>query len=283
MADNRDNKPIVIMLVIVLAAIVGVIAYFVTTSKSESQVVEKIEIPKVVEPVIVEPSPDPEPEPEPELVVKPDIELPVEEEKPDFVLPLLDDSDQLIREGAVSLSRHEGVNAWVAPNQLIRKFVAFTDNIARGQLAKDPIRSLAPEGPFLVRKIDEKTFALDHASYSRYTPFIEVAGSVDARRAAEFYHLLRPLVQIAYAELGYANQNFDDVMFQAIGRLLETPIITGEIRLVQPVVMYKFEDPKLESLSAAQKQLVRMGPRNTLMLQTKISDIALELRAILDR
>jgi hypothetical protein len=47
--------------------------------------------------------------------------------------------------------------------------------------------------------------------------------------------------------------------------------------------MYKFEDPKLESLSAAQKQLIRMGPRNTLLLRTKISEIALELRAILDR
>ena len=279
MADNRDNKPIVIMFVIVLVAIVGVVGYFVTTSKPKPQVVEKIEIPKVVEPVKSEPVPDPEPEP----LTAPVIEVRVEEEKPDFVLPLLDDSDQLIRDGAVSLSRHEGVNAWVAPSQLIRKFVAFTDNIARGQVAKEPVRSLAPEGPFLVRKIDEKAFALDHASYSRYTPFVEIAGSVDARRAAEFYHLLRPLVQIAYAELGYGNQTFDDVMFQAIGRLLETPIITGEIRLVQPVVMYKFEDPKLESLSAAQKQLIRMGPENTLLLRTKISEIALELRAILDR
>jgi hypothetical protein len=279
MADNRDNKPIVIMFVIVLVAIVGVVGYFVTTSKPEPRVVEKIQIPTVVEPAKSESVPDPEPEPP----TAPVIEVPIEEGKPDFVLPLLDDSDQLIRDGAVSLSRHEGVNAWVAPNQLIRKFVAFTDNVARGQVAKEPIRSLAPEGPFLVQKRDEKTFLLDPASYSRYTPFVEVAGSVDARRAAEFYHLLRPLVQIAYAELGYANQNFDDVMFQAIGRLLETPIITGEIRLIQPVVMYKFEDPKLESLSAAQKQLIRMGPKNTLLLRVKISEIALELRAILNR
>ncbi|MDE0991259.1 MAG: hypothetical protein OSA83_18770, partial [Pseudomonadales bacterium] len=132
MADNRDNKPIVIMLVIVLVAIVCVVGYFVTTSKPELQVVEKIEIPKVVQPVESEPVPDPVPEPP----AAPVIEAPVEEEKPDFVLPLLDDSDQLIRDGAVSLSRHEGVNAWVAPNQLIRKFVAFTGNIARGQVAK---------------------------------------------------------------------------------------------------------------------------------------------------
>jgi hypothetical protein len=211
------------------------------------------------------------------------VEVPVEYESLDFLLPLLNDSDELIRDGVVSLTRHEGINAWLAPNQLIRKFVAFTDNVARGQIAKGPIRSLAPEGPFLVHKIDEKTFELDHSSYGRYTPFVKIAVSIDARRAAEFYHLLRPLFQIAYAELGYGSQTFDDAMFQSIGRLLETPMIEGQIRLVQPVVMYKFEDPKLESLSAAQKQLIRMGPENTRLLKAKISEISLELRSILNR
>lgn len=269
------------MFIVVLVAIVGMVAYFATSSKPEPQVPEKIEIPKVVAPV--KPEQIPEPEPERELPAAPVIEVPVEEEEPDFVLPLLDDSDQLIRDGSVSLTRNEGINAWVAPNQLIRKFVAFTDNVAHGQIAREPVRSLAPVGPFLVRKIDEETFELDPASYGRYTQFVGIAVSVDARRSAEFYHLLRPLVQAAYAELGYGDQSFDHVMFQAIGRLLETPAIEGPIRLVQPVVMYKFEDPKLESLSAAQKQLIRMGPANTRLLQTKISEIALELRAILDR
>ena len=279
MVDSRDNKPIVIMFIIVLVAITGVASYFVTTSKPEPQVVEKIAIPKAVERIELGPLTEPQPEPLTARV----IDVPVEEESQDFVLPLLDDSDELIRDGVVSLTRHEGVNAWLAPNQLIRKFVAFTDNVARGQIVKEPIRSLAPEGPFLVHKIDGKTFELDHSSYSRYTPFVKIAVSIDARRAAEFYHLLRPLFQISYGELGYGNQRFDDVMFQSIGRLLETPVIEGQIRLVQPVVMYKFEDPKLESLSSAQKQLMRMGPENTRLLKAKISEISLEMRTILNR
>jgi hypothetical protein len=277
MADSRDNKPIVIMFIIVVVAIISVGSYFVTTSKLEPQVVEKIAIPKAVERI------KPEPLTEPELPTAPVIDAPVEERGLDFVLPLLDGSDELIRDGLLSLTRHEGVNAWLAPNQLIRKFVAFTDNVARGQIAKEPIRSLSLEGTFLVDRINEKTFELDHSSYSRYTPFVKIAVSIDSRRAAEFYHLLRPLFQIAYAELGYGNQSFDDVMFHSIGRLLETPVIKGQIRLVQPGVMYKFEDSKLESLSAAQKQLIRMGPENTRLLQAKISEIALELRTILNR
>jgi hypothetical protein len=281
MADSRDNKPIVIMFIIVLVAIISVVSYFVTMSKPEPQVIEKIAIPKAVE--RIKPESLTEPDPQPELPTEPVIDVPDEEGRLDFVLPLLDGSDELIRDGVLSLTRHEGVNAWLAPNQLIRKFVAFTDNVARGQIAKEPIRSLSLEGTFLVDRINEKTFELDHSSYSRYTPFVKIAVSIDSRRAAEFYHLLRPLFQIAYAELGYGNQSFDDVMFQSIGRLLETPVIKGQIRLVQPGVMYKFEDSKLESLSAAQKQLIRMGPENTRLLQAKISEIALELRTILNR
>jgi hypothetical protein len=71
------------------------------------------------------------------------------------------------------------------------------------------------------------------------------------------------------------------VIFTAIGRLLETPVIDRPIRLVRPVVMYRFEDPKLETLSAAQKQLIRMGPDNTRAIQTKLGEMARELRAAL--
>ena len=53
-----DNKPIIITLVIVVAAIVGVIAYFVTSTEPEPTTVQEIAIPA--------PPPEPEPEPEPE-------------------------------------------------------------------------------------------------------------------------------------------------------------------------------------------------------------------------
>ncbi|HJP51042.1 MAG TPA: DUF3014 domain-containing protein, partial [Pseudomonadales bacterium] len=75
---------------------------------------------------------------------------------------------------------------------------------------------------------------------------------------------------------------FDDAIFKAIGRLLETPVITQPIRLVQPVVMFEFEDQRLESLSAAQKQMIRMGPKNTGVIQAKLSEVALELRSVLE-
>ena len=47
--------------------------------------------------------------------------------------------------------------------------------------------------------------------------------------------------------------------------------------------MYEYEEERLENLSAAQKQLLRMGPQNTQMIQNKLSEIAIELRSVLGR
>ena len=122
---------------------------------------------------------------------------------------------------------------------------------------------------------------MDEAAYSRYDRVTDVFVSLDSRRAAEFYELLEPLVQEAYSELGYPDKKFDDALFAAIGRLLETPVIDEPIRLLRPVVMYEYEDERLESLGAAQKQMIRMGPRNTRLIQTKLSELAIELRSLL--
>ena len=274
-----ENRPVVIALILVGLAIVVFVIYSMTDRTQDS--------PAVSQPLAI-----PEPKTEAveteegtELEMEQVVEAPIkidDETVPAFVLPLLNDSDQLIRDGVVSLTRHEGVNAWLSPNELIRKFVAFVDGVAVGQVVKDPVWILAPEGPFLAQQISEKVYLLDSASYKRYDFFTAVMVSIDARRAAEFFVLVRPMLQQAYDELGYPNRKFDDVVFQAIGRLLETPVINEPIRLVRPVVMYQFENKKLESLSAAQKQLIRMGPKNTRTLQVKLSEIALELRALLE-
>ena len=283
MTESKGNKPIVMMLLVILAAIFSVVIYLYKSKLSLPSTAQTIEIQKVIEQE--EERPNASPSLDSSIESKPTIATVNEtaEKETGFVLPLLDDSDELIRNGMLVLTRHTGVNKWLAPKELIRKFVAFTSNISEGQLTKEPVRSLALEGPFSVISVDEKTFEIDPASYERYEDFVEVAVSFDAARAAEFYRLLSPLFQSAYEELGFGEQRFDDVMFRAIGRLLETPSLDFPVRLIQPVVMYEFEDPKLEAMSAAQKQLIRMGPKNTRLLQDKIGEVARELRTILSR
>lgn len=278
-----NNKPLLIALVIVGLLVVGyVVSVMISDDEPETMVTEPVEIPQPAPAAEPEPEPQPEPEPEPTPVAPEQEPVPVPEpEEPAFVLPRLDDSDSLVRDGMVSLTRHEGINRWLGANELIRKFVVFVDNVANGSVPRQQVAFLAPEVPFTARQISDDVYVMDEASYSRYDLVTDIFTSIDSRRAAEFFVLLQPLFQQAYDELGYPDAKFEDTIFKAIGRLLETPIKTESVRLVRPVVTFEYEDPKLEALSGAQKQMLRMGPRNTRAIQAKLSELALELRAIL--
>jgi len=268
-----ENKPVLIALVVTGVLLLGFLGYYFISSPAEPDTVsDTVELPAEKPPTIeVIEAADLEPEPVAEVVEQ--------LEAPAFVLPRLDSSDQLIRDGAVSLTRHEGINTWLGVDQLIRKTVAFTDNISNGNIAKEPAVALAPRGQFSVDEISDGVYVVNERSYERFNNVTNILMSIDSKRAVEFYVLLRPLFQEAYGELGYPSGEFDEIILRAIGRLLETPRITEPANLIRPVVMYEYQDPKLESLSPAQKQLLRMGPKNADSVKDKLRDIARELRA----
>lgn len=274
-----SNKPLLLAigagLIVILIA--GTLLFEEDEQAPETTQVVTLPIPEPAPPVVevaLEPESEPEPEPEP----KPEPE-PIE---PAFVLPLLNDSDGLIRDGLVSLSRHEGMNQWVAVNDLIRKFVGFTNGVSEGRVVRNPVEILAPRGQFLVSQLDEEIYAIDPKSYDRYDLFVNIFESLDSEGAAELYVLVLPLLDQAYSELGLPNGSMNKTLFAAIGRLLEVPVLAGEVRLTRPVVMYEFEDEALERLSPAQKQVIRMGPINTQRLQRKLSEISRALRVALE-
>ena len=56
--------------------------------------------------------------------------------------------------------------------------------------------------------------------------------------------------------------------------LLKTPVVDGDVALASKSVAYEFADPRLQSLSSAQRQFLRMGPRNVRLIQAKLREIA---------
>ena len=162
-----ENKPIIIALAIVGILIVGYLIYaFSGADPEETTVSEPVEIPQIVA------EPDPVLEPEPEQIEETVVETVVElepESPPTFILPRLDESDQLIRDGVVSLTRHEGINAWLSPNELARKIVVFVDNIANGNIAKEAAAVLAPRTAFSATSLSDTLFVMDESSYDRYS------------------------------------------------------------------------------------------------------------------
>ena len=55
--------------------------------------------------------------------------------------------------------------------------------------------------------------------------------------------------------------------------MLATPDVSGPIRLIKPEAFYLFADEDLESLSAGQKVLLRMGPENAARIKAKLAEI----------
>ena len=273
-----ENKPVLIALIATGVVLIALVVYYFMSAEEPAPVTTSVPVTVTpVAPEVIEEEPEPEPEPEPVVVEPIAVETP--EETPAFVLPRLDDSDQLIRDGAVSLTRHEGINGWLGTDELVRKTVVFVDNIANGSVAREPAAALAPRSAISVREIEEGVFEIDERSYRRYDLVTNIFRSIDTQRSVEFYLLLKPLFEEAYSELGYPDGDFDDVILRAIGRMLETPDLTEPARLIRPVVMYEYQDSSLESLSPAQKQLLRMGPEHSLAIKNKLRDLARELRS----
>lgn len=209
------------------------------------------------------------PEPPPELPPEPEEEEAIE-------LPPLPDSDPLVRGLVGELSSHPQLASWLVGERLIRRFVAAVDNVALGESPRKHLRNLAPKEPFRAAERGE-SLLVDPASYGRYDLAATVFTSLDTEGTVRLYRRLEPLVDEAYRDLGYPDAEFDRTLQRAIAHLLETPIVQGEIALEEKVVSYAFADPRLEELSAAQKQLLRMGPGNVRRVQAKLRELAREL------
>jgi len=190
-------------------------------------------------------------------------------------LPPLDETDALVREFVRALSSHPRIVAWLTTNGLIRNFTVVVENVAAGRTPANHLRVLRPTGGF--RPIDAGgTMVMDLRSYDRYNDLAAAAASVDAAGAARLYATLKPRIEDAYRELG-ENGSFDRALERAIVHLLEAPSLQGEISLVPRGALYDYNDSRIERLSQAQKQLLRMGPRNMRVIQRKLRDIALAL------
>ena len=197
-------------------------------------------------------------------------------------LPPLDLTDPVVRELLRGLSSRPELAAWLASDGLIRNIVASVDAVANGTTPSAHLRRLAPAGPFSAEPRGED-FVIDPRSYRRYDGIADTVSTLDADGLARAYVTLRPRLQEAYRELGYPDGNFDDAVERATVRLLQTPVVEQDVDVRPAPVLYQFTDSRLERLAPAQKQLLRMGPRNGRLIQTKLREVAAALRIPVER
>jgi Protein of unknown function (DUF3014) len=138
-------------------------------------------------------------------------------------------------------------------------------------------RPLQPTPGDFITSGEQDAIVLAPENYARYRPFASLVSNLDAKTLVSFYRGLEPLFQEAYEDLGHPDASFTTRLNQVIEHLLQTPTPRGEIALVQPSVLYKYADERLEKLSAGQKLLVRMGVDNATVIKGKLREIQAEL------
>jgi hypothetical protein len=164
-----------------------------------------------------------------------------------------------------------------------RRVVATVDNLGRSHAPARlwPVNPVT--GPFIVEEKDGgEVIGADNGL--RYTPYVLLIETVDLRQAVALYRRMYPSLQQAYVDLGYPKRYFNDRLVEVIDQLLATPDLAGPLKIHLPVintpvrperpwVLYEFDDPALQALSAGQKMLLRMGPVNERRMKTKLAEI----------
>jgi hypothetical protein len=181
-------------------------------------------------------------------------------------LPDLDASDPLIRDLVQEKQSSQGLSEWLKLDDLIRRSASFMDGLARGSVSEKIFPLGSPEGSFTTHRQDNMIW-LNAGNYERYNSVIRILLSIDMPMMAQFFHRVRPLLETAFAELGYRPRQMDGIILQTIDNILTTPVIVEPLKLTRESVTYKFADPDLEGLMPLQKQLLRAGPENTRRIQ----------------
>jgi hypothetical protein len=185
----------------------------------------------------------------------------------------LDTSDAVIQELAAGLSANPKLAAWLVNEDLVRRFTAAVDTIAAGKSPVAQLEFLRPKKAFKVKNAGDGELVIDPASYQRYDLVAAVVSSLDTEGTVALYRELRPLIDDAYAEISPPGRKFDDRLEKTFDQLLAVPVLDGPQQVEQLIVTYAWSDEELEGLSAAQRQLLRMGPENVSAIQAKLGEI----------
>lgn len=182
----------------------------------------------------------------------------------------------------------KAVLSFLALDDFPRRFVATVDNLGRSHAPPMlwPVNP-TPDRFMVEERADGPIISADNSL--RYTPLVLLAEAMDAGKAVDLYIRMYPLLQRTYEELGYPKRYFNDRLIEVINQLLATPSaaeqalkvqlteVKGPVPSVRPWVRYEFADPALESLTAGQKILLRVGPVNERRLKAKLAAIRQEL------
>jgi len=270
-ANSSSNNWWVISAIV--AVITLVIIWFVFLK-------EETKPPVVIVPEIAQVVED---EPEIEIVeVEPEIiepETPIAEVviEQGPILPTLDESDAWLEEKLPTITWRKELLKLVIDDDMIRRFVVFTDNFSQGTLAYEHSPLIKPTTSFSGREINENgqvVIKWDNTSSRRFSLYVDLLRSIDSDTLVSWYYELKPLVDEAYRELGYPEEDFTDILQDAITKVLDMEIPKERLELIRPSVMYQYKSEEIEQLDDSDKLMLRLGKENLLVIKSVLLEIS---------
>ncbi|UAA39262.1 DUF3014 domain-containing protein [Paraneptunicella aestuarii] len=263
--EQRSLTPHMILGAVAIVVLLGVFFWLSSEDEAPVPVPVQTSAPSQPEP---EPVVEPEPEEEPETVyVEPEPEIEeVPEPEP------LDISDAAVKTAVIALSAMPALAEVLVDDDLLRRFVVFTNNLAEQELTDNHHFLRPPKGQFRIYHQAGKEW-IDAASYKRYSTYAEALDSIQTSSLISLYQKYKPALNEIYMQVGNPDSGFDERLLDAINHLLDTPEIPVPVEVYSDSVMYKYRNERIESLSDAQKQLLRTGPENMRQIKAKLREI----------
>ena len=262
--DSRPSGPPMGFIIAGVVVVVALALWFFTSGESEPPAAEPPPV------VASEPEMEPEQPPTPDI---PELELaPAPETGPNEPAvsaepPVtLETSDTKLRERLGEAGDSDLLKNALVNDNLVERGTAVVDSLSRGIVLSKLLPVAPPKGKFTVLETDGQ-LTINPASYQRYDAYAEAIEELDTATLVETFHRFRPLLEEAYAGLGYEAEDFDNAVIRALDLILATPRINEPVAVVKSEAIYKHVDPELEQRPALQKQLLRMGSENVVRVQ----------------
>ncbi len=276
---EKNSGPLIIFIVTIL--LVAVALWQFSGGKTEKRPIDSSELFKQ-EPAVPAPQPVELQEKDEEPIEIAPI-APVEEDKPTIqevviTLPTLNESDDWLQKKLPDLTWRNELISLVVTEDIIRRFVVFTDNFSQGLLAYEHSLFVQPKDKF---SVDEQSINVDgeqnvwqwnSKTSKRFDLYVDLLRSVDSTTLVTWYIDMKPLIDEAYSELGY-EEDFTLTLQDAITRVLDMELPKSAINVTRTSVMYKYQDPKLEALDDSDKLLLRIGKENLLIIKSVLLEI----------
>jgi len=198
------------------------------------------------------------------------------ESEPVTSLPALDESDSWVQEKLPELTWRKELLSLLVTEDIVRRFVVFTDNFAQGLLAYEHSPFIQPKVRFSVDeqsiKGEGNVWQWDSETSKRFDLYVDLLRSVDSTTLVNGYFEAKPLIDEAYSELGY-DEDFTFALQDAITRVLDMELPKSSMDVTRTSVMYKYHDPQLEALDDSDKLLLRIGKENLLIIKSVLLEV----------